>query len=360
MKRSCVLVVAMLLALVACQLGETPPATVPLAPTVTPEPLTPTATPVPSTVTPVPPTPTATPLPPLTGSGGGRIAFSSRRGEGDYEVYVMNADGTDKRQVTRDASESEEPAWSPRAGGTQIAYNIDNYAGHCDIYVINADGSNKRRLTTEGNAGSSAWSPDGARIAFSRHAHGSGDDLYIMNADGSNEQRLTNTGRSREIFGPSWSPDGTQIVCVVDANPDPRTQELTLYVLNVQDALQSGGAVVADMQALPRVGKDLNDRPAWSPTGSQIAFSAVVNDHRDLYVVNADGTDLRQLTHTPEFDEHAPAWSPDSTQIAFQANPDGNWDIYVMDVPDEPATDASNRRRLTTDVANDTTPDWAP
>ncbi len=329
--------------------SETPefptPAATSIPPTVTPMPPTPTATPV-------PPTPTATPVPPLTGSGGGRIVFSSRRGEGDYEVYVMNADGTDKRQVTRDGSESEEPVWSP--DGARIAYNLDNYAGHSDIYVINPDGTNKRRLTTDGNAGGPAWSPDSTRIAFSHHARSDDSDLYLMNTGGSELQQLTQLDNGMQAFSPSWSPDGKYIACVVDLDPDPRAEDLTICVLNVQDALEKGGASIADLQPLPRAAERLNDRPAWSPVGSLIAFSAVVGYHRDLYVVNADGTDLRQLTDTPELDEFAPAWSPDGTQIAFQANPDAQWDIYVMNA------NGTDRRRLTTDVANDTSPDWTP
>jgi TolB protein len=269
----------------------------------------------------------------------------------------MNADGTDKRQLTRDTLESESPAWSP--DGTRIVYTLDDYAGSSDIYVMDADGTNKRRLTRDGNAGSAAWSPDGKQIVFSHHVHGGGSDLYVMTVPdgagtaGSHEVQLTQMGQ-KGALDPSWSPDGTHIVCVVDADPDPQSWELTLRVLNVQQALRSGGVSIAAMQALPRVGSSLNDRPAWSPTGSQIAFSAVVGGRRDIYVANADGTDLRQITETPDFDELDPAWSPDGTKIVFQANPDAQWDIYVMNA------DGSHRRRLTTDVANDTAPSWAP
>jgi TolB protein len=365
-KRPLVLI-ATLLVLVACQPGETGTIAPTLAPTATPIP--PTGTPVPPTpsvtlllltATPIPPTPTVAPLPPLSGSGGGRIAFSSRRGEGDYEVYAMNADGTDQRQLTRDAYESEESVWSP--DGSRIVFVLDSYRGSSDLYVINADGSNKQRLTKEGNAGHAAWSPDGTHVAFSRYVTGGGpvrgSTLYLMavpdgtGAVGRGEQRLTQTGTAR-VSSPSWSPDGTHIVCVVSVGPD-LGGESTLYVLDVQAALQSGGASLADMRALPQASQNINDRPAWSPTGALIAFSAAVGSHRDIYIINADGTDLRQLTQTPDLDEHAPAWSPDGAQIVFQANPDAQWDIYVMNA------DGSGRRRLTIDIANDTTPSWAP
>jgi TolB protein len=279
----------------------------------------------------------------------------------------MNADGTDKRQVTRDAHESESPAWSP--DGTQIAYTLDNYAGHSDIYVINADGTNRRRLTTDGNASGPTWSPDGTQIAFVHHTQGGGNDLYLMavtggtDADGAEQssdglQRLTQTGKNRGVSRATWSPDGMHIACVIDFDPDPLAQDSTICIFSVQDALQKGGAKVADMQQLPRVGEHLYDRPAWSPDGSQIAFSPVVNKHRDIYIINADGTNPRQLTHTPDMDEFSPAWSPDGTQIVFQANPEAHWDIYVMAVPDGTDTDGAEQRRLTTDVANDTAPDW--
>ncbi len=297
----------------------------------------------------MPPTPTAT-LPPLTGSGGGRIIFSSRRGEGDYAIYVMNADGTDKRRLTRNPYEDEEAVWSP--DGTQIAFNIDDYAGRCDIHVMNADGSNRRQLTTKGKTGSPAWSPDGTQIAFVRYER-DGGDLYVMNADGAHKQRLTQIENGR-VSNPAWSPDGTHIACDFSSSADPQTQVTMIGVLNVQEALQSGGAGIADLRLLPRAGRSRNIRPDWSPTGSQIAFNAVMGGHWDIYVVDVDGANLQQLTQTKDLDEWAPAWSPDGTRIVFQANPDAHWDIYVMNA------DGTGRRRLTTDVANDTTPDWAP
>jgi len=300
------------------------------------------------TVTSAPPTPTA-PLPPLSGSGGGKIVFSSRRGQGDYAVYVMNADGTDKRRLTRNRFEDEETAWS--ADGAKIAFNIDTYSGSCDIYVMNADGSDLRQLTTDGNSGSPAWSPDGRRIAFSRHNSDRSSELYVMNHDGSNSQQLTVTGAER-VYSPAWSPDGTQMACVLSTSAEPLEEESTICVFDVEEALRKGGAGVADLRELPRPGEDVNDRPAWSPDGARIVFSALVEGHRDLYVVQADGTRLEQLTYTPEHDEFAPVWSPDGTKIAFQANPHAHWDIYVMRV------DGTGLERLTTDVANDTSPDW--
>ena len=305
------------------------------------------------TPTPVPPTATTAALPPLSGSGGGRIAFSSRR-DGNYEIYVMNADGTDQRRLTKTRNDEEGgAAWSP--DGTQIAFSSSRES-YGRIRVMDADGSNVRRLTTKAGTGP-RWSPDGTRIAFTREGP-RGADIYVMDADGTHQKRLTQTdvpGTDTLAFGPDWSPDGTQIVCVVEFNPDHQLfGEKTIHVLNVQDALQGEGASIAHLRPLPPAGRPFNDHPAWSPKGSEIAFSAVVDGQRDLYVVNADGTNLRPLTQTKDFDEFSPAWSPDGTQIVFQANPDGNWDIYRMNA------DGTGRQRLTTDTASDVDPNWVP
>ncbi len=326
---------------------------------------------VPPTAAPASPTATPTGSHPLSGSGGGRIVFASKRDE-NYEIYVMNADGTDQRRLTNTPHEEGRPAWSPDC--SQIAFESDR-SGHFDLYVMNADGSNVRRLTTKGEDGYPAWSPappgggtGGARIAFSRYDPGS--DIYVINADGANLLRLTQTGVGgvdMDIFDPDWSPappgggtGGTQIVCVVDADPDPMVEESSIYVLDVLEVLRDEGDGSDALRPLPRPGR-MNDNPNWSPNGSQIAFDAEVNNRWGIYVVNADGTGLQRLTQTQDYDEFAPAWSPappsggtGGTQIAFQSNPDGQWDIYIMNA------DGTGRQRLTSDPANDIDPDWCP
>jgi TolB protein len=305
----------------------------------------------------VPPTPVLEPtiagttLPPLSGSGGGWIAFSSRR-DGNYEIYVMNADATDQRRLTETRNDQEGgAAWSPDC--TQIAFSSSRESGG-RVRVMNADGSNKQWLTA-GPGTLPSWSPDGTRIAFTREGRGS--DIYVMDASGSNQQRLTHTdveGTDTSVFDAEWSPDGTQIACVVEFNPDGQFfGETTLHVLDISDILQGVGS--PRLQPLPRADSLFNDWPAWSPEGSQIAFSAVSagdGGHRDIYVINADGTNLQQLTQTKDVDELGPAWSPDGTRIVFQANPNGNWDIYVMN------TDGTDQRPLTTDTESDVDPDW--
>ena len=93
--------------------------------------------------------------------------------------------------------------------------------------------------------------------------------------------------------------------------------------------------------------------PAWSPDGTRIAFSRYRDGNEDIYVMDADGGNVQQLTDGPERDVN-PTWSPDGTRIAFQSDRDGDWDIYVMDA------DGGNVRQLTDDPAGDWSPAWPP
>jgi TolB protein len=298
-----------------------------------------------------PPQPTATPtgLPPLSGSGGGRIAFATNR-DGNYEIYVMNADGSDQRRLTNSPYEDRDPVWSP--DGSQILYGrvlLDRG----EIRVMSADGSNQRQLIA-GAAAQAAWSPDGTRIVFPRYSPGS--DLWVVDADGSNPQPLTSTGNQVGLFDPDWSPDGMRIACTVDSNPQRKSGGwiTTIRLLDLDDVATQGPADLADLGLLPSPGEQVNDKPAWSPLGTRIAFSAVVDSERRIYVVNADGSNLRRVIPQGDADAFAPDWSPDGTQLAFQYSPEGQWDIYVMNA------DGTGLRRLTTHEANDTEPAWAP
>ncbi len=134
---------------------------------------------------------------------GGRIAFTADRDAPlQYEIYLMNADGSDQHNLTQRANANDyRPVSSP--DGRQIAFDSWDDTGNRDIYLMDADGSHLYNLTQDpGEDLGPSWSPDGRQIAFLSARDGS-SGIYVINTDGTNLRRLTFEDADRE---PIWSP----------------------------------------------------------------------------------------------------------------------------------------------------------
>jgi Tol biopolymer transport system component len=237
------------------------------------------------------------------------------------------------------------------AFGSKIAFTSDRDEPNvsAEIYVVNADGSGEQQLTDlDGyNSNAPAWSPNGRKIAFhSNRGGGVGEsDIYVMNSDGSDVARLTNLtglGLGGAHFA-NWSPDGEKVVFNSFFNGGEQPREI--YVVN------------ADGTGLINLTNHPSDdtRPDWSPDGSMIAFQSNRSGNPEIYVTRADGSDganPRRLTVSPGPDA-APDWSPDGLRIAFQSSRNGNAEIYVMN------SDGTSPTRLTIYARADTKPSWS-
>ncbi len=288
-----------------------------------------------------------------------------------YDIYVMNADGSEQKQLTNAPRENGSgPSWSP--DGKKIAFYSERggkdlsifsireiYFMKGEIYVMNVDGSEQKRLTNNfAFDGVSSWSLDGKKIAFVSNRDGN-SEIYVMNADGTNQTRLT--FNERRDTDPSWSPDGKKIAFV-------STRNIPEDIIFRRDAIDDICVMNADGSEQKNLTNSFTyggASPSWSPDGKRITFMSRRDGNSEIYVMNADGTNQTRLTFNEKSKDTdpwrpsesldvSPLWGPDGKKIAFRSYRDGNFEIYVMNA------DGSEQKNLTNNPGDDEGHSWSP
>lgn len=320
---------------------------------------------------------------PVQDGNTGEIAFHSDR-DGDSNIYLMNADGTNVRRLTDSEGEDINPVWSP--DGSKLAF-ISDRDGNNEVYLLVSSAEAPDTFTTlrlTQNAVDDAepkWSPDGTQLVFASRLEGSWD-IYKVDADGNNLQRLTDHAASDET--PIWSPDGTQVaftsdrdgnyeIYVMDANGtnvrrltnDPANDGNTLvwsptssYIAFV--SILADGNWEIDMvdpvnpSAITNFSNRAGDEwlPKWSPDGRSVAY-LWQTDNVEIVLTGADGSTRRNITASSS-DDWTYSWSSDSNYIAFESDREGNWEIFTLD------SCGGGLRRLTNNSSDDLYPAWRP
>jgi len=285
------------------------------------------------------------------------IAFSSKRG-GNFDIYTMRSDTSGLKKLTHSKNDDIKPQWSP--DGAQIMYLSKNRNATA-IMVMNNDGSGAKQIVSDcDDAFLPTWSPDGSKILYVAKSR-SKKGVFVIHADGSQLVRLSNVGAEGTF--PSWSPDGSRVLYL------ERYQNDTFIYSIKPDG--------TDRQRVTKE-KGQYQGAVWSPDGTKIAYilpqRKLVGVYNRIFVANSDGNNPVEIAEGSkrvediEYPDHI-CWSPDGTRVAFskvvnidaQASEEGRPRfIYGYGVHIADAAGNDHSRLLVKTGAERVHPVWSP
>ena len=272
----------------------------------------------------------------LTGEAGpfdSRVAFISTRSGRFKELYVMNLDGSDLRQLTRNQTINLSPSWAPDARSLVFTSFKD---GRPKLYEMDVTTGRERLIPTgPGMVMGASFSPDGREIAVTRGSGKGDSEIALVTPDGGAISRLTE-GQAINV-SPSFSPNGSQIVFCSGRTGSPQ-----IYVMG------TGGGQPRRVTSRG----SYNTQPVWSPKGDKIAYTGRVDGRFQIFVVGADGGEPTQITSS-RGDNVDPTWSPDGRYLIFSSTRAGKAQLYFSDAR------GVRQRQLITSPGSDSSPAWS-
>ena len=277
---------------------------------------------------------------PAISNDGSKLAFVSDR-DGNREIYALDLiwmdgytqwEGRNLTNITQTAGHDWTPKFSPT--NEKIVFTTyfpatDNY----DVFIMNADGSDKQNLTNSPYYEKHPqFSPDGSFIIFQAWQKGKMEIFFSNLLDG-NIMHLTSNTPAHDIIpvGNAFSPDGQEIVFTSE-----RDGNRNIYIMNTDGTNQ--------IQLTDHSAADYE--PVYSPDGLSIIFTSERDGNKEIYIMNNNGLNLKNLSNNPA-DDWNPRYYPDNHKIVFQSLRDGpaNWEIYMMTLEGKRQTNLTNHPR---------------
>ncbi len=253
-----------------------------------------------------------------------KIVFVNKNNN-SYDIWTMNADGTNRTRITNDGGEKNYPSFSPDK--TKILFDSTD-----GFYTINANGTNLMRIYNSFYAGYPSYSPDGSKIVFSEN-----NQIATINSDGSGHRQVTNFGGA--CLTPSWSPDGTKITF---SGYEPPSGAYSIWTI--------------DPDGSGRVQMTANNysafSPRYSPDGTKIVFYSFSGIFTGINIINSNGSSLNPVRVTTNGRDKDPSFSSDGSRLVFSSDNAPNYipSIYTLN--------ADGTDRTLVGLADDSQPIW--
>jgi len=286
----------------------------------------------------------------LTGKKGffmTKFVVSRSTKNGEKEIFTMDWDGANQKQISTHRTISQSPAWSPNGRYltyTSFLYHKKEKTRNADLFLFDMI-ENKRWLLSyqKGINSGGAFSPDSQEVLLRISKLGS-SDIYKTDLQGKKIKQITNGPRGAMNVEPVVNPDGKTIAFSSDRSGKPMIYTMDMNGRNVKRLTFAGV---------------YNSSPAWSPDGKRLAFAGFDKGHFDIFTIDANGKNIKRLTTARKRDgrfanNEYPTFSPDGRFILFSSDRTGRYQLYIVSI------DGKYEHRLTFDNKSYFKPQWSP